>query len=258
MKLVVLGSGTSVPHARRAASAFWLETASGTILLDAGADAAHRLAVENLPWAQLDAIWISHFHLDHIGGLAPFLFGTKYAPQTQSRRKPLTITGPRGLRRVIENFDAAYDYGLLKQPFPVEVREVAAEEEFEVLPRITATTLSTPHTDESLALRLAGERTFVYTADTGRHEPLASFARDADFLVTEASFRHTSPVATHLTLAEALDLATGSNVRRTMLTHFYPEWDTFDVEEEARALSNIIVLEARDGRQVDVNDATAN
>lgn len=255
MELVVLGSGTSVPHPRRAASAFWLETASGTILLDAGADAAHRLAVEDLPWAELDAIWISHFHLDHIGGLAPLLFGTKYAPQTQARRKPLTITGPRGLRQVIESFDAAYDYGLLTQPFPVEVREVAAEQEFEILPNVAATTLSTPHTDESLALRLAGERIFVYTADTGRHTPLADFARDADFLIIEASFRHTSPVHTHLTLAEALDLATESSARRTMLTHFYPEWDRLDVEQEARTLSNITVLEARDGRRVDVINA---
>lgn len=76
MKLVVLGSGTSVPHPQRAASSFYLETASGKLLLDAGADAAHRMAKENLPWTELDAIWISHFHLDHIGGLAPYLFST--------------------------------------------------------------------------------------------------------------------------------------------------------------------------------------
>ncbi|MCA1594376.1 MAG: MBL fold metallo-hydrolase, partial [Acidobacteria bacterium] len=79
MKLIVLGSGTSVPHPRRSSSAHWLEWSGGTLLLDMGASAVHRIAQENLDWAALDAVWVSHFHLDHVGGLAPFLFGTKYA-----------------------------------------------------------------------------------------------------------------------------------------------------------------------------------
>ena len=94
MKLVVLGSGTSVPHPERSSAAFWLETTGGTILLDFAASAVHRMAEENLDWVNLDAIWISHFHLDHCGGLAPFLFGTKHAPATQKRKKPLRIFGP--------------------------------------------------------------------------------------------------------------------------------------------------------------------
>ncbi len=256
MNLIVLGSGSSVPHPQRAASAFWLQTTSGSLLLDVGAEAAHRAAAEGLAWAELDAIWVSHLHLDHIGGLAPLLFGMKYAPQTQARRKPLTITGARGLRKAIESFDAAYDYGLLKQPFPVEVREATTGGEFEILPRITATTFSTPHTDESLALRLSMDaQSLVYTADTGRSASLAEFAHDTDFLLTEASFRHTSPVETHLTLSDALELAANANARRTMLTHFYPEWDTMSVEEEARAHTSAVILEARDGRRVNLRAA---
>src|SRR5688572_1989685 len=96
MKLVVLGSGTSVPHAARAAAGYWLATESGRALLDISADASHRTAREELDWVNLDAIWLSHFHLDHIGGLAPFLFGTRWAPQTQQRTKPLRIYGPVG------------------------------------------------------------------------------------------------------------------------------------------------------------------
>jgi len=102
MKLVVLGSGTSVPHPQRAAAAFWLETASGLVLLDCGADAAHRMAQEEVDWPNLDAIWISHLHLDHCGGLPSFLFGLRWAPQTQDRQKRLRIFGchPKGAATV--------------------------------------------------------------------------------------------------------------------------------------------------------------
>lgn len=79
------------------------------------------MAQENCDWANLDAIWISHFHLDHCGGLAPFLFGTKYAAETQERTKPMRVYGPKGLTALISAFDAAYDYGLLNQPFPIEI-----------------------------------------------------------------------------------------------------------------------------------------
>ncbi len=62
MLLVVLGSGTSVPHPQRASAAFWLETDGGSMLLDCSADAMHRMAqeprrlvkryvVEDLPFA---------------------------------------------------------------------------------------------------------------------------------------------------------------------------------------------------------------
>src|SRR5215210_412517 len=123
--LVVLGSGTSVPHPQRASTAHWLECGGGSLLLDASAAVVHRMAQENLDWANLDAIWISHFHLDHVGGLAPFLFATKHAKQTQARRKPLKIFGGRGLKKLFRAFDEANDYRLLKQPFPVEISEVA-------------------------------------------------------------------------------------------------------------------------------------
>ncbi|HYG83240.1 MAG TPA: ribonuclease Z, partial [Pyrinomonadaceae bacterium] len=154
MNLVVLGSGTSVPHPERASSAHWLETLCGSVLLDASAAAVHRMAEERLDWVNLDAVWISHFHLDHVGGLAPLLFGTKHAPQTKGRLKPLLIYGGRGLKKLVRAFDEANDYGLMKQPFPVEVREVAPRTEFELLPGLAAKTFSTPHTRESLALHL--------------------------------------------------------------------------------------------------------
>ncbi len=256
MRLTVLGSGTSVPHPRRSASAYWVEAEGGTLLLDCSGPAVHRMAEEGCDWAALDAVWVSHFHLDHVGGLAPFLFGTRYAPQTIGRRKPFTVFGPRGTERLLRRFDEAGGYGLFEQPFPFEVREVAPRTEFELLPGLRGATLSTPHTSESLALRLsdAGGASLVYTSDTGFTEALAGFARAADLFLMECSFFRSKPVKLHLELSEAMELARLSGARRIMLSHLYPEWDGVDLLAEAKGLWDGETIEARDGLRLNVKD----
>jgi ribonuclease BN (tRNA processing enzyme) len=254
MRLTVLGSGTSVPHPRRSASAHWVEAEGGTLLLDCSGPAVHRMAEEGCDWPNLDAVWVSHFHLDHVGGLAPFLFGTRHAPQTAGRRKPFRVFGPRGTERLLRRFDEAGGYKLFDQPFPVEVREVAPGAEFEALPGLSARTLSTPHTSESLALRLTdgGGTSLVYTSDTGFTEALAGFARAADLLLLECSFFRSKPVKLHLELSEAMELARLSGVKRVVLSHLYPEWDGVEIAAEAGRLWDGETIEARDGLRLDI------
>jgi ribonuclease BN (tRNA processing enzyme) len=254
MRLTVLGSGTAVPHARRSSSAHWLDAAGGSLLLDISGPALHRMAAEGCDWPNLDAIWVSHFHLDHVGGLAPFLFGTKHAPQTRERRKPLTIFGPRGTEELLRRFDEAGGYKLFKQPFPLEVREAAPRAEFEVFDGLRAQTFSTPHTHESLAVRLTDTSgaSLVYTSDTGYAESLADFARAADLFLMECSFFRSKPVETHLELEDAMKLARLSDARRVMLAHLYPEWDGLDIAAEARKLWDGETIEARDGLRLEI------
>ncbi|MDM7924113.1 MAG: ribonuclease Z [Pyrinomonadaceae bacterium] len=255
MKLTVIGSGTSVPHPRRSSSAYWVETDGGSILLDCGASAMHRVAAEGLDWAALDAIWFSHFHLDHVGGLAPLLFGTKYAPETQERTKPMRIFGPKGVRGLLERLSDAGDYRLFKQPFPLEIVEVEPLERFEIISGTTAVAMRTPHTAESLAVHLrdADDRTLVYSADTGFAETFASFARMVDVFVLECSFVRNKPVETHLELAEAMFLIQKARPKRAVLTHLYPEWDAVDFAREISAFGPPCeVIEAVDGLKISI------
>ncbi len=253
MKLIVLGSGTSIPHARRASAAYWLETESGSLLLDMSADAPHRMAQEQLDWVNLDAIWISHFHLDHLGGLAPFLFGTRSAPQTQQRRKRLGIFGGLGLKNILEAIDQANDYRLFKQPFPVEMIEVEPGTEFEILPGLTARTISTPHTRESLAIRLTEKNgtAMVYTSDTGYSDELIGFASSASLLLMECSFYKNKPVKAHLELTEAMQIARECEPQKLMLSHLYSEWDGIDLAVEAQKLWPGETIEAFDGLRLE-------
>ena len=256
MQLVVLGSGTSVFHPRRAAPAFWLETERGSILLDCSADAPHRMAQETLDWINLDAIWISHLHLDHCGGLAPFLFGMKAATRFDERRKPLKIFGCEGIKKLLQAIDESHSYKLFKQRFQIDIEEfsVGKTRSCELIPGLKAQTFPTPHRHESLAIRLtqANGKTLVYTSDTGYSEDVAKFSRGADLLILECSFYRDKPIVTHLELADAMRMAQIAEPRTLLLTHLYPEWDVVDLESEAKKLWSGETIAARDGLRLEV------
>ena len=254
MKLTILGSGTSVPHPRRCSPGFWLETTDQKILLDVSADVPHRLAVEGIDWVDVDLIWLSHFHLDHIAGLFPLLFSFRWSPQTQSRLKPLRIVGGPGLRHRFEVFNQSGRYRLDEQKFPLELEEITPGQSFNAGAHLVATTQSTPHTEESMALRLldSNKKSFVYTSDTGFSEELITFAHAADLVLLECSFRSNKIVAKHLEFSEAMQLARMSEPRKLVLTHLYPEWDGIDLAAEAKQHWAGNTIEAVDGLGLEI------
>lgn len=255
MNLTVLGSGTSIPHPKRSSSGYWVETTSGTIVLDFSASVPLRMAQEGLDWANLDAIWISHFHLDHCAGIPPFLAGTKHAGNMKTRTKPLRFFGPAGIKNLIAEFDSVNNYRLLEQPFPVEITEVEQMEKFEILPGVEAVACKTPHTDESHAIHIRDTdgKTLVYSADTGFDEIMATFANSVDLFILECTFIRDKPILKHLELAEAIYLIRRSKCKQAMLTHLYPEWDDVDFSAKvAKIDSASTVIQAFDGLHIDI------
>ncbi|MEO7539187.1 MAG: ribonuclease Z [Pyrinomonadaceae bacterium] len=257
MKLIVLGSGSTVPHPARTSSGYWLETSAGTVLLDCSATVPMRMAQESLDWPNLDAIWISHFHMDHCGGLGPLLAATKHVEHMKGRTKPLKIFGPSGLSRLIEGFSSANNYRLLEQPFPVEIAEVVERETFEIVPGVEAVTMSTPHTAESHAIHIrdVDDTTFVYSSDTAFTELISAFANRVDLLLLECTYIRDKPKNKHLELAEAVFLIRKAAPKRAVLTHFYPDWDEVDFAAEVAKFSpGIEIIEAVDGLVVSAGE----
>ena len=255
MKLTVLGSGSTIPHPKRCSAGFWLETAGGKLLLDCSAAVPLRMAQEKLDWPNLDAIWISHFHLDHCGGLAPLLAGTKHAAEMKARTKSLRIFGPVGLKRLLAKFNEVNNYRLLEQPFPVEIIEIEELKKFDILLGVEAVAMSTPHTDESHAIHIRDidGKTMVYSADTGFSEAVGAFANRVDLFILECTFLRDKPIQKHLELAEAIFLIRKAHPKRAMLTHFYPEWDDMNFAEEVAKLDPLCeVIEAKDGLKLEI------
>jgi ribonuclease Z len=139
LSVAFLGTGGSVPTARRATACLLVMRGGDRIMFDCG-EGSQRQMHRSLGLVQLDEIYVSHLHLDHYLGI-PGLLKTY---DLQSREAPLTIHGPRGiaelfasLRRVIGRTryevvvselgagEAVAHDGYEVRPFPVEHRMAA-------------------------------------------------------------------------------------------------------------------------------------
>ena len=88
MRLTVIGSSPAWPNPGSAHSGYMLEADGSRVLLDCGPGVLGRLR-EHAKWPDIDAIAITHFHLDHWGDLVPWVWGTFY----------LATNGPKRTRR---------------------------------------------------------------------------------------------------------------------------------------------------------------
>jgi ribonuclease Z len=93
LSAIFLGTGGSVPSARRSTTSVMLARGGKRMMFDCG-EGTQRQLQRSLGLAQVDEIYLTHFHADHILGL-PGLLKTY---DLTAREEPLTIYGPRGLR----------------------------------------------------------------------------------------------------------------------------------------------------------------
>jgi ribonuclease Z len=92
LSLVFLGTGGSVPSARRSTASLLLARGGKRLMFDCG-EGTQRQLQHSLGLSQVDEIYLTHFHADHILGL-PGLLKTY---DLTGREEPLTIYGPLGL-----------------------------------------------------------------------------------------------------------------------------------------------------------------
>ncbi len=93
LSLFFAGTAGSVPTARRGLPAILLRAGGERILFDCGEGTQQQL-LRSAGLPELDAIFITHFHLDHWLGLV----GMLKTFDLRARERPLTIHGPPGLK----------------------------------------------------------------------------------------------------------------------------------------------------------------
>jgi ribonuclease BN (tRNA processing enzyme) len=213
------GSGDAFGSGGRYQACIHLRRPGGPpVLLDCGATSLSALKSLALDPGEISAVFISHLHGDHFGGL-PFLI---LDGQFSRRTEPLTIAGPPGTAdRLWKAMEAMFPgSAAVRRRFRLDVVELALGGTTTVAGvEVTSWEVSHPSGAPPLALRLrTGGRTIAYTGDSAWTEDLVAVAAGADLLIAEAYY-FDKAIPFHLRHCDLAAHLGDLTSRRIVLTH---------------------------------------
>ena len=236
MKVTVLGCSGSVPGPDSPASGYLIEADGYRLLLDLGHGAFGALQRYCDPTA-VDAIVVSHLHADHCIDLTAYVVALRYGGNDRFRiagpEGRIPVIGPSGTR---DRLEAAYD-PLARKLGLQELFGFSTPATGELGP-LALSFAPMNHPTPTFAVRIThGDRTFVYSADTGESDELVSLAHGADVFFCEASFMPDDEYVPdlHLTGRQAGEHAAKAGVDRLVITHV-PPWGSAAVAADEAAI----------------------
>ena len=104
LQVFMCGTSSPLPAPGRAQACVAVLAGKALYVIDAGAGSAQVATLAALPLERLEAVFLTHFHSDHIAAVPEFNLNSWVA----GRPKPLAVFGPAGITEVVEGLNAAY------------------------------------------------------------------------------------------------------------------------------------------------------
>ena len=248
--LVTLGSkgGPAIRPGGPSPTSSLLRLGGRTVVVDCGLGVSRGLVEAGVSLKELDLVFITHLHSDHVLELG----GLLHTAWTTGLDHEVRVFGPPGTGHYWSRFAQAMEFDIeirIADEGRPDIRELVRIEEFaegtvfeEDGLRVSALRVDHPPVTDCFALRFdhAGG-SVVFSADTAFFPPLADFARDADVLVHEAMLAggvdrlvartgngarlKEHLLASHSFAAEAGRIAADAGVGRLVLNHLIPADD---------------------------------
>jgi ribonuclease BN (tRNA processing enzyme) len=230
-EVTVLGSSGSHAGPGRVCSGYLVQAGDTRLLVDCGNGASANLA-RLTAFEALDAILITHRHVDHCVDLIGMFYALKF------HRDGMQSVPLYAAPLVVEALT-----GLLSGDSAMEFREVFACQEVRGGDRLSIgpidiTLADSIHPVPTVSVRLqAFGKTIVYSSDSAGGPALVDLARGADLFLCEATWQGDIadyPEGIHLTALQAGEVGQKAGVRRLALTHILGSLDPKVSVREAR------------------------
>ncbi len=249
-EIILLGTkgGPAIRQNGAMPTASLLKLNGKTILIDCAVGSTRSTVDAGVSLLDIDAIFITHLHSDHVLELGPLL----YTAWTTGLRKSVDIYGPDGISAYWDGFMASmsYDYEIrlidegrppLKDMINVHSFSEGAVANMDGM-SIDALRVQHPPVTDCFALRFtANNKTVTFSADTSYFPALADFAAGSDVLIHEAMLLdgverliERTPgadrlrehlLASHTFAQDAGKIATQGKVGHLVLNHLVPADD---------------------------------
>jgi ribonuclease BN (tRNA processing enzyme) len=225
MRLTIIGCGTATPDAERVGSGYLVQATGVSVLLDCGPGVVHRMAMLGIDWQSITHLCITHFHNDHIGDVPALFFAWRHGI-LPARSAPLTVFGPKGTKKKLDQLAKAFGEHISKPGFPLTVDEIGPDERRLLGDVVHITADNMKHTPEAIGFRIETSNVSLgYTGDTGESGEAAAFFHRVDTLLMECSLPDELGFPMHLTPTTAARMANIASPKRVVLTHAYPQLD---------------------------------
>lgn len=253
MDVTVLGGSAAGASPGQGCSGYLIEHAGTQIVLDLGPGTFPELRL-HLDYRKLDAVVLSHLHLDHMLDVFALRYALAYNPVAAPGPVPLWVPpgGVNFLTSAARVF--AGETGAVAFYDVFDIREYDPSDELHLGP-LTLRFRPTVHYVPCWAIRVSTVRDgdLFYTADTGPTADLLPLASGASLVISEgtaiASDEEPFAARGHLTPEEAGMLARDAGAQILLLTHLWAENDPFEALHEAEsAFGGPVVLATRGTR----------
>lgn len=198
--VTLLGTGDPVPRVDRFGPAILVEAAEYQLLFDAGRGVTQRLVQSGYSLSDIDVVFITHFHSDHLSGLPDLWLSGWLPPPWGQRSEPMRMVGPEGLSNILDGFRQAFDpdiqIRLVDEQLPprgieFDLREYSEDGVVFDEEGVTVTAFAVDHGQyikPSYGYRVDyGGRSVVLSGDTRFDENLIEAARGADVIIHEVA-----------------------------------------------------------------------
>ncbi len=245
----VLGATGSQPGRGRACSGYLVTSGDTTILVDCGFGVATALTGLMDP-ADLDAIIVTHRHLDH----AIDLLGIWAVMRRDDVQVP--VHAAEEVEETVMAMVTPHRRDTFRKRLPITTLRSGDELRFGPLK------VAAHHSDHgvpTVSLRITDDAggVLAYSSDSAGGGDLLACARDADVFVAEASWQDGEEQAGdgHMTAHRAGEVATEAGVGRLVLTHLRPHLDpSTSIVQATQSWSGPLVV-AHQGMRLEIGES---
>lgn len=225
MKLTLLGTGSFISDLEHMGSGYLIEIGNKKILVDAGCGVQIQLLKKGIGIADLDYIFITHFHPDHTCDLFSLLMRRYMLTEFYKKDvKELKIFGPKGIKDFVKQIGIVSQLDLadrFKKIFYTEMTDGQKEE----INDFSVTAYKVDHLgSDCVAYRVeSGGKSVVLSGDTTKCKGVLDALPNADIFIADCSL---SKVDTgkgpHLSSLEIGEISQKMNVKKVILSHLLP------------------------------------